>query len=243
MGKISVFHLNPMNLEFKQDILKKIHKINEASWEKQEKYERKDFRWSFYCTIGTYVNWIGNIRPKVLIDAYNQVIDSGNYISAVFISRAIMESYASLFYLRRLLDNLNEILGNSVKSKHLIESIDLIIQGVRYPTKFPWGKEIENLSINIITMIKKLNREQPTAEEDYNFLSNFCHPNFYPSVYILSSHPVFAGIPSGPMKKWQVETSNRINKTQSYVLKGIKKEINLILDYCINNLIKIKKIG
>lgn len=238
--KHSEFQMDTISLDLEKRTIDSLHRISEASWGKQEEYDREDVRWGFSCLVGVYANWLGRIRVETLIDSYNHLVRMGNYLSAILIFRAIVESYILLHYLRGLIDSF----GKSPKDDEMTElndNLNKLIYGVRYKFPYPWGGEIEYKSLNILTAIEKIKGDNPIIEEDYFFLSNFCHPNNYPTSFIVLSHPDATGYPTDKMIEWQLETGGRIKKIQKYVIEGIKEDMAIISKYCIDNLEKIKK--
>ncbi|MCK4910469.1 MAG: hypothetical protein KAR83_02455 [Thermodesulfovibrionales bacterium] len=226
------FFLDTIDFNVSKDMLAKFDIVAQASWEKQAEYDSKDIRWSLYCSISSYINWIGIGRVEELVKTYNHSIETNNIISSVIIIRSIFESFISLQFLAHTLKDIDIAI-----TPEQIESIKKIIDGVRHNTTYPWGGEIDIQTTHIMTMLEKSFNDNQT--NDYAFLSNFCHPNYYPSLNILMTQSRSVGF-SEPMKHWQKETSDRINKIQQYTIRGLQDKLDHIIDKCVKNLYAIK---
>ena len=181
-----MLELKEIKFKLQSEYSEKKKIINSAAWDKQDMYVIDD-KWSLSCSINFYCTFIGELRVVEYAKAYNKCINTKNYITAVLLLRAIFESYIAVYYLRV---NFHELIDGNYNNK-VLENIAKVINGVRYDFDYPWGGEIKVDSINILTMLKKLLKAYPSAEDDYNFLSNFCHPNNYPTTFLLLAKQMY----------------------------------------------------
>ncbi len=92
------------------------------------------------------------------------------YLSGLIVTRAVIETLAALYYLKEAVSTFLE--------KPDIEILDQVLMAGLSGSRHPDAKA-DGLpsSINIMTMIKHLDRSIPQLENHYNWLSEMAHPN------------------------------------------------------------------
>lgn len=104
-------------------------------------------------------------------------IKSGNPLSAIILTRALVECAAAYHFLCKKLERCVE--QDSVSE--LDETAKKLILGSRW-------KDWEFSATNILTMIDGANRDCPGLRKNYDDLSEYCHPN-YSGLAMIFSNP------------------------------------------------------
>lgn len=107
-----------------------------------------------------------------------------NGLASLICVRAIYETVASFIYFER---NLNA----KIEAGDLVTIHEFVRKAAHFTREnklvSTYGKEVE--AVNILTQIEKLKSLRPKVREEYDFLSEFAHPNSWGSFHYFASNP------------------------------------------------------
>ena len=123
---------------------------------------------------------ISKLKNKELVATMGSALEHEQYLVYSLNLRALLEHSASQLFLSKKFSKTFEQLigqGNKTKISSKLEKLNTFNSKLYYGTRFFKDEGLEN-AINVMTMLQELDNDFSHAMRAYEFLSDFCHPNF-----------------------------------------------------------------
>jgi len=122
--------------------------------------------------IYTEMNCIGKaIETK---SGFIMLINAGILSPAFSLNRIIFEIWAAAYFANETMQEFR----NTRNEEKLSKITNRLFSGSRYPANLPWGTPSTEQPIHVNDMLRALYQHIPETEDTYNFLCEYCHPNF-----------------------------------------------------------------
>ena len=160
-------------------------------------------------------------RAFELAVSANNCLQNKEIVSSILLIRALFETSSVFGFIHYKIDNF-------IKTKN-IKDFDTDITNILYGTR---NGTTANKSINILTIIDKINKEIPEYRSLYDRLSEYAHPNF-------TGTSLLYGSPQHNMVKFETTESNNHIIDQS--INDLYLSINALKTFIIMNTDIIEK--
>ncbi len=108
-----------------------------------------------------------NCRMIDFCESINILLNNNHVVPSLSLIRGLFENIS-------LINIVSQSISNSVKEKKLVENIDEIMTNLTFGTRY----DDNNKAINILTQLKKLDRQFNGISNYYDAISEFVHPNW-----------------------------------------------------------------
>ena len=110
----------------------------------------------------------------------------GRITSASLQLRLLLEYWGAVALASTLCDRVRDAnnLEDAATLEELVNPISRLIGGSRIPVKLPRGGETSVKSFNVMNFIQHLEKCEPGAEQNYEFLCETCHPSYVQQSYL-----------------------------------------------------------
>jgi hypothetical protein len=102
------------------------------------------------------------------------LINAGVLSPAFSLNRIIFELWAAAHFVGETMLEFR----NTRDEEKLSKIARRLFAGSRYPANLPWGTPSTDQPIHVNDMLRALYQNIPGTENTYNFLCEYCHPNF-----------------------------------------------------------------
>lgn len=209
------------NIDFNAEILK----LNKLTNYTLENNELTNSHMNGVIVYTTYRCVFGVIEAK---QGFNLLFKKGLLSPAFVLNRLIFELWAAACFvenaIREFRTSRDEEMFNKIANK--------LFSGSKHPVKLPSGKQSTEKPVDERDMRKILKKHYPEANDTYNFLCEYCHPNclYAMEAFIASNSEDF----NNPLFEKEI---TRVLKKQLSTLEksltGIKECANAVSDMCL----------
>lgn len=108
-----------------------------------------------------------------------------------------------------------------------------LVYSAKTPVRLPWGGRTENVAYSVMNFIDALTVERPSIRDDYNFLSEASHPNFFQNFYFLMASKTHDNFSNNSFKAHAHEILERTILVMEKVSDGLTADATCICEVAI----------
>lgn len=179
----------------------------------------------------TYVTSQNSIDESV--SAFSLLWKKGLLTQISLPVRFTFEMWSAVHYALKIITKVNE-----VSEIHELEKNERFIKrlfwGTRYPILDMIGRPISEQSLNVLTLIDKLNDDYPAVRNTYEFLCISCHPTNLPLFYWSMASPKTHNWNNEAFQKQGHEMIQKTLNAMDIALIGLSEDIRKTVEMCID---------
>jgi hypothetical protein len=147
--------------------------------------------------------------------------------------RFTFEMWSAVHYALKIIIKVSEI-SEIVEFKKNEGLIKRLFWGTRYPIPDMIGRPINEKSLNVLTLIDKLNDDYPTVRDTYEYLCISCHPTNFPLFYWSMASPKTHNWDNKAFQKHGHEMIQKTINAMDIALIGLSEDIRKTVEICID---------
>lgn len=151
-----------------------------------------------------------------ILDNTGLLWSQGRMVGVSGLIRFALEYWSALHYAKRILLDLEKD-GDIEKAS---ERCNRLLAGSRTPIALPWGGTTVIASINVLTMVDRLNEAHSGARETYDYLCEASHPSFAQNLHFIMASRVYDKHQFEEIKKVSVDVLERTVSAIEFIAKG-----------------------
>lgn len=151
-----------------------------------------------------------------LLDNTGLLWSQGRMVGVSGLIRFALEYWSALHYAKRTLLDLEK--DDDVEKAQ--ERCNRLLAGSRTPIALPWGGTTSVASINVLTMIDRLNEAYSGARDLYDYLCEGSHPSFAQNLHFIMASRTYDKHQFEEIKKVSVGVLERTASAVEFIAKG-----------------------